>query len=194
MGGLWVDTVGGRAMRSRVVKRLGMTAARMWTATRCMPVAPSTLAYLLIAMILTWPLAAHLNGGVTSSIDPVDSIWRIGWGHYRLLTSPLQLFNGNTFYPFSDTYLFDELLLGATVLTLPLAMLRLSPLLIYNVCVLLSLVFSALAMYVLARRFGAVSVAAFVAGLIYAFAPMHLDHIGHLGMLSSQWFPLILLF
>ncbi|MDQ6908976.1 MAG: hypothetical protein M3176_19325, partial [Chloroflexota bacterium] len=152
-----------------------------------------TLSYLLIAVALTWPLAAHLNSGVTSSIDPVDSIWRIGWGHYRLLHNPLHLFTGNTFYPFADSYLFDELVLGSAVLTLPLALLHIAPLAIYNVALLLSLTMSAVAMYALARRFGAVPVAAFIAGVIYAFAPMHLDRIGHIGLLSAQWFPLILL-
>ena len=48
-------------------------------------------------------------------------------------------------------------------------------------------------MYALARHLGAVRLAAFVAGVIYAFAPLHLDHIGHIGVLSIQWFPLILL-
>jgi len=151
------------------------------------------VAYLLVAIALTWPLVAHLNGGVTSTIDPVDSIWRIGWGQYRLLHNPLHLFTGNTFYPFADSYLFDELVLGSAVLTLPLALLHVAPLAIYNVAVLLSLTLSAAAMYALARRFGAAPVAAFIAGTIYAFAPMHLDRIGHVGLLSAQWFPLILL-
>lgn len=158
------------------------------------PIALVMLAYVLTAIAVTWPLAAHLNDGVTSPIDPVDNIWRIGWGHFRLLHSPLDLFNGNTFYPFRDSYLFDELVLGSAILTLPLAIVHVAPLVIYNLSVLIALVLSALAMYALARRFGAAQIAAFVAGLIYAFAPMHLDHIGHLGLLSAQWFPLILLF
>lgn len=151
------------------------------------------LGYLLIAAALTWPLATHLNSGVTSAIDPIDSIWRIGWGQYRLLHSPLQLFTGNTFYPFADSYLFDELVLGSAVLTLPLTLLHATPLAIYNIAVLLALTTSAATMYMLARRFGAAPIAAFIAGVIYAFAPMHLDHIGHIGLLSAQWFPLILL-
>ncbi|MHB8645666.1 MAG: hypothetical protein ACYDAR_07745 [Thermomicrobiales bacterium] len=151
------------------------------------------LSYVLIAVALTWPLAAHLTRGVTSAVDPIDSIWRIGWGQYRLLHNPLHLFTGNTFYPFANTYLFDELVLGSAVLTLPLAMLHVAPLAIYNIAVLLSLTMSAVAMYALARRFGATPVAAFIAGAIYAFAPLHLDQIGHIGLLSAQWFPLILL-
>lgn len=152
-----------------------------------------SLSYLLIAVALTWPLAAHLNSGVTSALDPIDSIWRIGWGQYRLLHHPFHLFTGNTFYPFADSYLFDELVLGSAVLTLPLALLHIAPLTIYSIAIFASLTMSAVTMYALARRFGAVPVAAFIAGAIYAFAPMHLDRIGHIGLLSAQWFPLILL-
>lgn len=156
-------------------------------------VALSALAYTLLAIWLTWPLAAHLGAGVTSAIDPVDSIWRIGWGQRQLIRHPLRLFAGNTFYPFPDSYLFDELVLGAAVTTLPLALLSAPPLVVYNVAVLLALVASALAMDALARHFGAMPVAAFLAGALYAFAPMHLDRVGHVGLLSAQWFPLILL-
>ncbi|GEM_PF-1638032 len=152
------------------------------------------VAYGIIAALLTWPLIAQINRSVTSSIDPVDNIWRIGWAQHQLLHAPSHLFTGNTFYPFPDSYLFDGSVLGAAILTLPLAIVGVPPLAIYNIAVLLSLMLSALAMYALARRFGAVPIAAFGAGAIYAFAPMHLDRVGHIAFLSAQWFPLTLLF
>ncbi len=151
-------------------------------------------AYLAVAILFTWPLAPHLNDGVTSAIDPVDSIWRIGWGQHQLLHDPPHLFDGNVFYPYTGTYLFDGMELGAAILTLPLAALAMPPLALYNCAVLLSLALSGAAMYALARRLGAVSVAAFIAGAIYAFAPMHMDRIGHVAFLSTMGFPLILLF
>jgi len=150
-------------------------------------------AYALLAVVFTWPLASHLDAAVTSAVDPVDSIWRIGWGQYRLLHAPWQLFAGNTFYPYQHSYLFDELVLGPAILTLPLAALGVSPLAIYNIAVLLTFTLCGVTMYLLARRFGAIPLAAFVAGMIYAFAPMHLERIGHIGILSTEWFPLILL-
>lgn len=150
--------------------------------------------YAIITVLLTWPLAARLDRGVTSAIDPVSSIWRLGWSQHQLLHHPLHLFDGNIFYPYRRSYLFDGLEIGVAILTLPLAVVGLSPLVIYNFGILLSLALSALAMYLLARRFDAVPVAAFIAGAIYAFAPMHLDRIGHIAFLSTAWFPLILLF
>jgi len=181
------------ATTTRTAKRTrdGSIAAVSWA--RFLRIVLIRLSYLLIAMALTWPLTAHLNSGVSSAVDPVDSIWRIGWGQYRLLHNPLHLFTGNTFYPFADSYLFDELVLGSSVLTLPLALLHVAPLAIYNIAVLLSLPMAAMTMYALARRFGAAPIAAYIAGTIYAYAPMHLDRIGHIGLLSAQWFPLVLL-
>ncbi len=181
------------ATAPRLAQRPEATIVRAVSSSRLARISCFSFSYLLIAIALTWPLAAHLNSGVTSAVDPIDSIWRIGWGQYRLLHNPFHLFTGNTFYPFADSYLFDELVLGSAVLTLPLALLHVAPLTIYNIAVLVSLTMSAVAMYALARRFGAAPVAAFIAGTIYAFAPMHLDQIGHVGLLSAQWFPLILL-
>jgi hypothetical protein len=150
--------------------------------------------YLLIAIVLTWPIASRLNSGITSAIDPVTSVWRLGWAQHQLLHDPVHLLSGNIFYPYANTYVFDGMELGVAILTLPLALVALPPLAIYNCGILLSLALSALAMYLLAKRFGATPFAAFIAGAIYAFAPMHLDRIGHIAFLSTAWFPLILLF
>jgi hypothetical protein len=150
--------------------------------------------YLIIAIALTWPLASHLNSGITSAIDPVASVWRLGWVQHQFLHDPLHPLAGNIFYPYANTYVFDGLEIGIAILTFPLALVALPPLAIYNCGILLSLASSALAMYLLARRFGAVPFAAFMAGAIYAFAPMHLDRIGHIAFLQTAWFPLILLF
>ena len=149
--------------------------------------------YSALTVLLTWPMAAHLGDRVHSPIDPVDSIWRVGWGQERLLHAPWRLFDGNTFYPYARSYLFDELLLGEALLALPLRLVTDNPVAIYNLAVLTSFVLSALAMYALARRLGARPAAAFAAGLIYAFAPLHMGHLGHLGILSGQWFPLAIL-
>ena len=61
--------------------RVAGLAAR-WAALR---LAVVTAAYAILAVAVTWPLAAHLGDGVFSAVDPVDSIWRVGWGQERLL-------------------------------------------------------------------------------------------------------------
>ncbi|HET8631707.1 MAG TPA: hypothetical protein VFL91_30150 [Thermomicrobiales bacterium] len=152
-----------------------------------------TALYGLAAVVATWPLAARAGDGVVSPIDPVDGVWRVGWAQQALLHRPWALFDAPVFYPFPHAYLFDELLFGSALLTLPLRLVTANPVLLYNLAVLANLVLSALAMFALARRLGAGRVGAFAAGLIYAFAPLHLAHIGHLGLLASGWFPLAIL-
>jgi hypothetical protein len=152
-----------------------------------------TLAYTLLAILFTWPLAAHLGAGIISPLDPLDSVWRLAQGQRQLLANPADLLDANIFYPYDNTYLFDELLLGAALLTLPLHLFTDNPVLIYNVAILSTFVLSAGAMHALARHLGCGRAGAIVAATSYAFAPFHLDHLPHLGLLSGQYFPIIIL-
>ncbi len=152
-----------------------------------------TLAYTLLVLLFTWPLVTRLGDHVIDYGDPVDSAWRLGWGQRQLLTDPTHLFDANIFYPYARSYLFDELLIGIAIVTLPLRLFSDNPILIYNLAMLSTFVLSALAMYALARRLRCSPPAAFAAGLIYAFAPLHMAHLTHLGLLSGQYFPLIIL-
>ena len=151
------------------------------------------LGYAALAVLFTWPLAAHLDSGLVSPLDPLDSVWRVAQGQRQLLHDPLHLFDANIFYPYARSYLFDELLLGAALLTLPLHLFTGNPILIYNLAILGTFVLSALGMHALARHLGCGTAGAIVAGVSYAFAPFHLDHLPHLGLLSGQYFPLIIL-
>jgi hypothetical protein len=181
--------------------RVGMArvsaAARHWVTSanwrRAAEIVGLIVAYSALAVLLTWPLARDLRTSTISLGDPIDSIWRLGWGQHQLLHRPWALFNANVFYPYSRAYLFDELIIGVAIITLPFRLFTQNPVLIYNLAVLTTFVLSGLGMYVLARRLGAVRLAAFAAGLIYAFAPLHLAHLPHLGLLSGQYFPLIVL-
>ncbi len=156
-----------------------------------------TCAYIALAVLFTWPLAAQLGGAVVAPVDPLDSIWRIAHAQDQLLRHPLDLFQANTFYPYPRSYLFDEFLLGSAILGLPLRLITNNPVAIYNLVTLVTFVLSGLAMYALARRLRCHPVGAFAAGLIYAFAPLQMVHFGphsgHIGLLSGQWFPLIIL-
>ena len=151
------------------------------------------VAYTALAVALTWPLAAHMNDAVTSAIDPVDNIWRIVRGQQQLLHNPAHLFDGGVFYPYANTYLFDGLILGTVLVTLPLAVVGVPPVAMYNCAVLLTFALCGVCMYPLARHLGAGRGAAFLAGAIYAFAPLHMARVGHVGIASIMGFPLVVL-
>jgi hypothetical protein len=169
------------------------TASRGARTTRWLRLGGLVLAYALLTVLFTWPIATRLTDHIPDYGDPVDSAWRLGWGQEQLLRDPLAIFDANIFYPYARSYLFDELILGIALITLPLRLVTDNPILIYNLAVLSSFVLSALAMYALARRLRCPPVAAFAAGLIYAFAPLHMAHLTHLGLLSGQYFPLAIL-
>ena len=78
------------------------------------------VAYVLLSMLFAWPLVTHLGTAVVAPVDPVDTVWRIDQAQDQLLHDPRNLFQANTYYPYSRSYLFDELVLGTAILTLPL--------------------------------------------------------------------------
>ncbi len=152
-----------------------------------------TLCYAALAILFTWPLVTQLGTAIVSPLDPLDSVWRVAEGQYQLLHHPGTVLDANIFYPYHNSYLFDELLLGAALLTLPLHLFTANPILIYNVAILGTFILSGLGMHALARHLGCGTPGALAAGVAYAFAPFHLDHLPHLGLLSGQYFPLIIL-
>ena len=69
---------------------------------------------------------------------------------------------------------------------------RSNPILCYNLLFLSTFVLSGLGMYLLVRELTGNPLAAFVAGLLFAFAPYRLPQSSHLQVLSSQWMPFAL--
>jgi hypothetical protein len=177
--------------RARGVERGNIEGAAPWS--MALHLAGLALCYTALAILFTWPLATKLGTAIVSPLDPLDSVWRVAEGQYRLLHHLGTVLDANIFYPYRHSYLFDELLLGAALLTLPLHLFTANPILIYNVAVLGTFILSGLGMHALARHLGCGTPGALAAGAAYAFAPFHLDHLPHLGLLSGQYFPLIIL-
>ena len=75
---------------------------------------------------------------------------------------------------------------------LPVHAIARNPILGYNLLFLSTFVLSGLGMYLLVRELTGNPLAAFVAGLLFAFAPYRLAQSSHLQVLSSQWMPFVL--
>jgi hypothetical protein len=170
--------------------------------------------YTLLALGLTWPLAAHLASHIPGSavwaFDESTFVWNMWWFKFSLLNlgqSPLH--TDYIFYPLGIdlvlyTYNFFNALLGLPlqmVLPLPLAS---------NLVILFAYVMSGYGGYLLVlylltrgRRTGMGQdgvlprrVAAFVAGAAYAFAASRMIYaaLGHYDMVTAEWFPFYTLF
>ncbi len=151
--------------------------------------------YGLLALVSTHPLWRHLTTAVPSDIgDPLLNTWILAWDGHALLTDAAHLFDANIFFPLKDTLAYSEHLLGTALPMLPLLLISGEPVLAYNVAFLTSFVLSGFGLYLLALRYTGNRLAAFLAGLAFAFAPYRLSIIGHLSLLTVQWLPFTLLY
>ncbi len=160
------------------------------------------VAYLLLTLLATYPLLWNWTTAVPSDIgDPLLNTWIVAWDVHALLTDPLHLFEANIYFPLKHTLAYSEHLLGTALTVAPILLVSGEPVLAYNVAFALSFVLSGLGMYLLtlrltarARPSGASRLAAFLAGIGFAFAPYRLAAMSHLQLMTGQWLPFALFF
>ena len=60
----------------------------------------ASLIAIVVAAILTWPIAARLgSAGRVDSGDGRHGVWNVAWVAHALTTNPASLFDANIFYP-----------------------------------------------------------------------------------------------
>jgi hypothetical protein len=157
-------------------------------------------AYTLITLAATWPLAAGLGRDVAWDLgDSLLNMWVLAWDSEQLLailggdlSRLATFFDGNIFHPASLTLAYAEHLVPQALQTLPIYALTRNPILCYNLLFLSTFVLSGFGTYLLVRELTGNPAAAFVAGLLFAFAPYRFPQSSHMQVLSSQWMPLAL--
>lgn len=154
---------------------------------------PALAIFIVLSLVLTWPLARDMRHVLYSWGDPVFQAWTLAWNWHALTTNPAELFNANVFYPWRNTLAYSDHLFGQTLLVLPLLALTGEGILAGNISVLLAFIFSGFIMYLLVLDMTGNRVAGILAGVAYAFAPSRMAHLEHLHLLSMQWPPLLLL-
>jgi hypothetical protein len=171
------------------------------------------LAYTLLAVALTWPLVTHLSTYVPGNgADDPPLTWNLWWVGHALLDEGTNPFDCNyLFYPLGINLAFYTLTLLNGLLSIPLqAILGLVP--ASNLLLLSSFVLSGYGAFLLARHLlaagsrqqtagtrpssGILHLAAFVAGLLYAFASNKMSYaaLGQWNIASSQWIPFFVLY
>ncbi len=174
-------------------------------------VAAVVLAYTVLGLALTWPLAARFLTHVPGDgIDDPSLAWNLWWVKHALVDQPQNPFScAWQFWPVGINLAFYTLTVLNGMLSVPLqAVFGLIP--AYNVLLLSSFVLSGLGGYLLAREFlggtgpdrlagpgrRGVEAAAFVGGALYAFASAKLFYaaLGQGNIASSQWAPFAALY
>ena len=152
------------------------------------------LLFVVLTVMMTWPQAAHMSSYVYDADDPLLSIWRISWIAHILPAHPLELFNGNIFYPEPRTLAYTDSVLLQGLVGAPLIWAGVSNVAVYNTLLLLSIGLSGWAMWRYALHLTGDTVAAFLAGIIFAFVPYRFDHFHHLELQATVFLPLTLLY
>jgi hypothetical protein len=118
-------------------------------------------------------------------------IWTLAWDSHAMLTgSPL--FDANMFHPASQALAWAEHHAGIGLFALPAYAFSGNPVLAYWLVWLIAFPLNGLAMQALAYRVTGDRIAAFGAGLVYAFCFFRMHHAhGHLQMLWTWMLPLV---
>jgi hypothetical protein len=148
--------------------------------------------FLAAAIALTWPLATHIDTAIADTGDPVLNTWILDWVSYALTHSPTHLFDAPIYYPAKYPLAYSENMIGIAIPGIPLRLAGLPPLTIYNLLMLLGFAHAGYGAHVLARTITRSNVAAFVAGIFFAFTSYKFDHLSHIQIIWSGWLPLIL--
>ena len=146
-----------------------------------------------LAVVWTWPLTARLSSRVPHDPgDPILNTWILWWNAQQVpLTSAW--WNAPFLVPLPDVLTLSEHLLGLSVFATPLQLAGASPLVAYNISMLLSYALSGFFAYLLAFRLTGSMLAAACAGMAFAFAPYRAGQVAHIQVLTSQWMPAMLL-
>jgi hypothetical protein len=150
------------------------------------------LLFVVLSIVLTWPLAARLETAVSDLGDPLLNAWILNWDQYAAVHHPTQIYQAPIFYPSKYPLAYSENLFGISALLLPFYLLGFSPLVVYNLAMIGGFAFAGWAGAILARETGAGRFSAILAGVLYAFVQFRLDHLAHLQIVWSGWLPLML--
>jgi hypothetical protein len=144
----------------------------------------------VLAVVMTAPLALHVRSGVADSLDdPLLQAWQVAWDGHALVHQPLHLFDANAFWPDKHSLAFSDSLLGYA----PAGVLGSGPgaaVLRYNLLYLFAYALAFAASWFLAREIGLDRLGAAVAAAAFAYAPWRASQAGHLHILSSGGIPL----
>ena len=160
----------------------------------------ASAAYLALAVIATWPLTRGLGRDVAADLgDPVFVMWALVWDCEQLLailrgdvSRLFSFFDANIFHPAPLTLAYSEHFIAQAIQILPVWALTHNPILCYNLLFLSTFVLSGVGAYLFTRELTGHPRAAFVAGVLFAFAPYRFPQSSHLQVLSSQWMPFAL--
>ena len=155
----------------------------------------SGLIYLLIALIIFYPITLHMSS-VAPGIggDLYSNIWGMWWISYTFLHAPSSMwYTYLLFWPVGSNIAYFTTAPLASILTIPFQAISLT--FAYNMIFFTGFIITGMGMFILADYIIKNHYAAFFAGIIFAFSAYHTAAaIGHLDWMNIGWVPLVLYF
>lgn len=148
----------------------------------------------VLAMVHTWPLAldpVHLSRNDNG--DAQLNEWILAWIAHQLPRVPARLFDANIFYPARDTLAFSEPLIIPALMGAPVAWLGGSPVLVFNLVLLVGFMLTAWATAALVQDWTGDRLAGLLAGSLFAFNTHTLTRLAHVQAMHAWGLPLALL-
>jgi hypothetical protein len=149
------------------------------------------LAYVAATLVFLWPLLRHFSSALPTTPywwDAFHNLFAGDTSRQNLLTAGRHRFDSLAFYPHPHSLIFSEhlVLLGLLFGPVEWALGRPAA---YNTVLVLLIAASGWAMHRLARRLGCQFWAAALAGLVFAFSPIHLFHLARANVLGGFFLP-----
>jgi hypothetical protein len=152
------------------------------------------LFFAALSILHTWPLATA--PGRLSRNDNADTIlneWIVAWVEHQAPRDPGHLFEANIFHPDQHTLAYSEPLVVPAALGAPFRALGASPVLVYNLLILIGLTLTGWAGCLLVWRWTGDVGAGLVGGTLIAFNAHTLTRLPQLQALHVEFLPLALL-
>lgn len=150
---------------------------------------PIFFLYLVLTIILTWPLAFRSWNHVINAGDPLFYAWNLMHNVNAIHRGFTNALDANIYYPSTNTLAFSDTLAVQTLLMYPAVWLTDNPIIAINGYTLLTFPVAGLCMYLFVRSLTKHDLASIISGAIFAFSYPRFGQIGHLPALSSQWLP-----
>jgi hypothetical protein len=150
-------------------------------------------ACVLLAVLHTWPLARHPGRlSLNDNADAQLNEWILAWIAHQLPRDPAHLFEGNIFYPAHDALAFSEPLIVPALIGAPLAWSGASPVLVYNLVLMLGFALTAFAACIVVQRWTGSMTAGLAAGSAFAFNTHTLTRLAHVQGIHIYGLPIAL--
>jgi uncharacterized membrane protein len=150
-------------------------------------------AYAVLTFVMAYPFsAAPASLVLADAPDTHLYLWTLAWDAYAFVHQPVLIFDANIYHPYSNTLAYSENLIGSALFAAPIIWLTGDFVLAMNLTALLTCVLCGTGAYFMARRWGLGPSAAFVCGVVFAFAPPRFFRMGQLHMTAVQWIPFTL--